>query len=157
MLAIAGCFLTTVIYQGANMMEKARLQKTQKEIVQYALYIEQWKNDSLNHASWEVLSEDGLDTNNVTPWKRAVQEGVFSPRQISQKHRVPPIGKGAYLSVIRNGNSTALIAGAINGNKTNGPIFSQLNAERLLLALQDTGLSAEIRKENDKCWLHIFI
>ena len=144
-LAIAGCFLTAIIYQGNNMMEKAFTQKIQKEIVQCALHINQWKSNPFNENTWEELSESGMDPKNVGIWEKAVHEGALSSKQISTKHKVPSIGNGAYLSAIRDRQKVLLVVGAINGQKTDGPIFTPESAQRLSKALQESGLSAEIK------------
>ena len=81
-------------------MEKARAQKIQKEIIQCALCINQWRSDPFVDIPWESLSANGLDLNNTLIWKKMVNEGNISGNQMSP-HKVPSLGGGALLSIAR--------------------------------------------------------
>lgn len=152
-LSVSGLFLSAVVYQGTRMMEEAFVQKVQKEIVQYAFYIKQWKSNAMFDDTWDHLSEEGLDEKNKGLWKRVLQEGIASS---NNKYCIPSLGKGAYLSMIRKDHTTFFVLGGINGNKTDGPIFTESNALHIANGIKNSGMNADIKKEkNGKCWLCI--
>lgn len=155
-LAIAGCFLGTVIYQGSEMMEKATHQKMQKEIARCVLCIEQWRGHASSPIDWDDLSENGLDAKNIQIWQRAIQEGALSQNQLHKKHNVPFVGKGAYLSIVRQNGTIALAMGGISGSGTKDPVFSAKRAEHLLNALQESGIyRAKKEGAHSKFWIWI--
>jgi prepilin-type N-terminal cleavage/methylation domain-containing protein len=155
-LAISGCLLSGVLYQGTRTMQKTRLQKAHKDIMQCALFVDQWKDGADAGDCWDKLSDNGLDAHNYLVWTHMARDGVLNQNAISRTHRVPSFGNGMHVLMVRHNAGIYLIACGLGPDNKPAGVWPQNRANALCQMVRDSGYAVATRSSGgDKYWLFI--